>query len=482
MIIGRGIWGEFHWSIHKIKTLKRINSHILKSLYIVTLALCFLFFAHTDALITNIQSYIFFPHLSDFYDFSSTAIATAAYLPSIYSLLAIWNLPLTIFHFINNENLLLWATTFPNYKINFTEYLIFTSWYKFGIIMLNVITFIYIKKIRQLIKSSYKSELIYITSPFVIFSSIIFSGYDIFSVLFTLMGFYYFLEKKMLKSSILFSIAITFKFFALLVFIPLILFGEKKLISAIKYTLIALSVSILIAVPYTKNIYFFKSIFLVAKNKFSYGQISLMPFIFLISYLSICIYAFKQDKKNKVNFYKTAIFLAYLSYAVLFLTIKFHPQWILLIVPFIALTYAYEKNKANQISLIEGIGFLAFISLTINIWKNNVDQKMIAQGPISALLNKPQFLIADFFNFHSIKPFLLIIFYLYLAHPLYLKYFNITKKENLQYLYARYIVLYVFMISSFLTTITTPNTVLIPPNQQDIYQKSLKCLYSECFR
>ncbi len=181
-----------------------------------------------------------------------------------------------------------------------------------------------------------------------------------------------------------------------------------------------------------------------------------------------------------MNLVKKSIYLAFLSYALLFLTTKFHPQWILLIMPFIVLSYSFEKSKGYQIAIIESVGFLAFISLTVNIWKNNIDQKMITQGPLSQLLPTPHFLIADFFNFHPIKPLLMGIFYLYLIHPLYLRYINIRREENIQYMYLRFMVVFVFICFCLFSLIPTKKNQGQDIESQEIYKKSLKCLYSDC--
>lgn len=461
--------------------MKKIIAKLIWPLYLLTITICFLFFSHTDPLITNVQSYFYFNHINEFYDFSLAEIGTAAYLPSIYTILATWNFPLVILGLVNPDNLLSWSSFYPNSKLSMQEYAIFLSWYKLGILLLSLASFVYIKKIRQLIKANtYKSEVIYITSPFVIFSTMIFSGYDIFSVIFSLIGFYYFLKKDLIKFAIFFSIAITFKFFALIIFGPLLLLKEKKIIPLIKYSSIAISLTIITALPFIDNISFFRSILFVMEEKLSYGEFNLLQIAFISFYLSICIYALKFKGKNKEHFFKTSIYIAYLSYAALFFTTKFHPQWILLIMPFIALSYAFNKKKNYHIFFIEMLGFIAFIFLTINIWKNNIDQKMLAQGPLSQLLPQPQFMMADFFNFHSIKPLLMIIFYLYLAHPLYLEFLRSQKNENAHYLYLRFIIIYVFIFFSFFTVLPLKQYESLNPESQEIYQKSLKCLYSTC--
>jgi hypothetical protein len=189
---------------------------------------------------------------------------------------------------------------------------------------------------------------------------------------------------------------------------------------------------------------------------------------------------FNYKNKNKKVFYKTSVYIPYLSYLSLFLTTKFHPQWIILIMPFIFMTYTFQTNKGNQIAWIESIGFTSFIFLIINIWKNNIDQKMISQGPLSQLLPNPQFMMADFFNFHPLKPILIFIFFFYLTHPLHLIKINSLVKENIVYTYSRFLLVFIFIFFSIICVFPPNKYKFIDMESQNIYKKSLKCLYSNC--
>jgi hypothetical protein len=133
-------------------------------------------------------------------------------------------------------------------------------------------------------------------------------------------------------------------------------------------------------------------------------------------------------------FVKNAIFFVYASYLILFLMVKIHPQWILLPIPFLALAHSYFKFKKVSF-YIEMFGFLAFLLLTFNIWKDNVDQKMLTDGPFGYFFQPYYSRIADFLNIHALdvygfnlKSLCLLFLYLFLVHPII---FLFVKKETL---------------------------------------------------
>jgi Gpi18-like mannosyltransferase len=78
-----------------------------------------------------------------------------------------------------------------------------------------------LKKDPQINQQRYP-EVLFITAPIAIFAVFDFGQYDIIGVFFTLLGFYFYLKKDFLRFAIFFSIAISFKYFSLVIYIPLI--------------------------------------------------------------------------------------------------------------------------------------------------------------------------------------------------------------------------------------------------------------------
>ena len=110
------------------------------------------------------------------------------YLPTLYVIFSLWNMPI---HFLDLTSL----QTLNNFQWDLaTPFEI--AWWKTLLALFYIGTVVLIHKIASLIQTPRKTDLsivstLFATSPFVIFSVFIFSGYDVISVFFTLLGFYY---------------------------------------------------------------------------------------------------------------------------------------------------------------------------------------------------------------------------------------------------------------------------------------------------
>ena len=199
-------------------------------LYWSILILSFLLFQHPDLYHTATSSYAYLEgHFIDFYDHNKTVMEFTHYLPIIYFLYAIWNLPIYLLGYTTSPE----KTHFSWVPLNLPSVPIEIIWWKILLIILFFSSAYALGKISELVLSdkSHSKQLariLFATSPIAIFSVFIFGGYDIFSVFFTLIGFYFYLKKNIHLFVFFFSIAISFKFFAAVIFLPLLLLIEKK--------------------------------------------------------------------------------------------------------------------------------------------------------------------------------------------------------------------------------------------------------------
>jgi hypothetical protein len=198
------------------------------SIFILCLVLFFLLFQQVDLFHTATSSYAYLKgHFLDFYDYNKRYIGNDDYLPILYLILAIWNIPLCILGLSSSPE-----TSVFNWPYFLPSTFIEIAWWKLILLLFYLATIYIFFKISNLIDARKNIKLhitsLYATSPLVIFSVIIFGGYDIFSVFFTLLGFFFYLKKQINKFLLFFSIAICFKYFALIIFLPLILIYEKR--------------------------------------------------------------------------------------------------------------------------------------------------------------------------------------------------------------------------------------------------------------
>ncbi|HJB89259.1 MAG TPA: DUF2029 domain-containing protein, partial [Candidatus Blautia excrementigallinarum] len=188
---------------------------------VLILAFLFVTCVHSDVKLTGNRSFLMYEHFADFYQasYEQSGGYWANYLPSTFIAYAIWNLPLYLTGHVPEAIL---TNSFVN-----------MMWYK----LLPVILYFVTAQLMYLIgkemgfgeKKSLLCKFAFLIFPMGVFSQFIFSQYDIFTVFFMVMGFWLYLRGKLWKTALMFGIAATFKYHAVLYFLALILLKEKKI-------------------------------------------------------------------------------------------------------------------------------------------------------------------------------------------------------------------------------------------------------------
>lgn len=299
------------------------------------------------------------------------------------------------------------------------------------------------------------AKLLFFTSPIIIFIVFIFSQYDIFGLFFVLLGLNYFLKKNIKLFLLFFSIAISFKYFAIIFFVPLIILIEKKLSKLLVYLLLALSFTFAQIALFWGDDIFRQSFFTLAIHKLS-GGISNSNILYsrafyigvLLFFSTIYLY-FKDYKKLSIEIYhRDIILIPIVFYGLLFLFVSPHPQWYLLPLAFFPLASLFIRNTKLFYSM-DALGFLAFVWICVNRWPNNIDYSMINHGFFYEFFNRPSF-FGNFFMPKLMVPFFTVFFCFYIFSPLFYKK-NREFKFNMisNYLLAfRYLSIYIFIIPS----------------------------------
>ena len=397
------------------------------------MTVCFLLFQQFDLFHTFISSYAYLGgHFVDFYDFNKQAVGGNDYLPLIYIFFAIWNLPLYFLDLIPSvTNITLNVDELPHQlqKIDLTLQL---AWSKLLIVILFFASAqvlgkisIELKKDCEVIQSR-SPEILFLTAPLAIFAIFILGQYDIFSVFFTLLGFYYYLKKSFLKFAWFFSIAISFKYFALVIYIPLLLMIEKNLIRICKYFLIGISVILTQFIFYWHSQIFREEIFqlLVSKiliqNNASFkdnaDSIDPKKIGFCIYYAMICAYLYFKQITNDSLWKKLSVFTPVLIYGLMFFAVSWHPQWLIIVTPFSALAYLYINNS-NRFVCSELIGMFAFIWIIVHANIRNVDGMMLPIGILRQYIPENISLAANFLSWLNAPLFIIFFWYAYLFYP-----------------------------------------------------------------
>lgn len=338
------------------------------------LLFCYVAFFQSDIYVTgwNALNYLYGNPL-EFYENCKKiqghgVLASANYPPSIFVVFALWLYPFKLFGLIKS----------PFY---FSPYLVY--WLKALTSLIYVVTGLIFYRVTQLynqnrVWGTYATWL-WLTTPLAVFSQFIFSQYDIFYVFLTVAGFLAFLKKNIFFASFLFGLAITFKYFPLFVFVPLIFFFEKKIFTLFLCGVI-FSIPILLiqglyghSPAYILGVMGFSAIVRVFSAALDISGQKIYYIFALFSILSGISYCLDFSE----NYKRVAAYIFLFSSIFPFLFISWHPQWLLFVTPAIVLSTVINKpEKIYRLLWIDLLGMFFFIAYVFLIFQNNVDLAM----------------------------------------------------------------------------------------------------------
>lgn len=364
--------------------------HLWDYLIFLVIALgCFFVFQHTDLVHTTGCSYGYLNgHILDFYDYCAEFDIHPSYLPSTYILFAIWNIPMKLLGVIQVPDLeipyvaLMWSKVLPCLFYLASGFLVY--------------------KISMLIgMESRKSKVCafaFLTMPLGVFIQFIFGQYDAFMMFCVLLGVYYFLKNRLVWFVFWFGWAITFKYTALIFFLPLLLLHWKNIWKIIVSGIGVMAPTLLEFALYLNSPTFRGYAFGIGTqgdtptnyifnagidtgyywSAFHY-EVSLVILVFGV----ICGLAYFTTPRSEKEMIKWTFFLECLVVFNIFGLSKWHPQWLLLAVPFWVISAFINKN--TKILMIIDIIFMAvYVVFVVQMFPNNVDQDILNQGILAS--------------------------------------------------------------------------------------------------
>ena len=367
--------------------------------------ICFFMFAHYDILVTAQQACTYlFPAVGDFYSVNAqiTGSYGANYFPSTYVLFAIWNLPLKILGLT------------PEYWGDWNA--AFTIWNKcFVVLVFCLCIKIFSKIVHQIKFSKEKSKialLLFISTPACFFTVFISGQYDALTLLFILLGYYYWLYHdfySQIKFILFFGFAATFKMFALLVFGVLLLLKEKKIEKIIFKVLLVCAPMLIVSLPYLiydkeafiNQVFGFQVLDYVKIGSIYFGQANLQIFPFFICLiLAFCFFDTSYSKRQLIEkslFYSCGVFAAMFGF------FNWYPQWMLLAVPFLVISSLMNKRYKTFLWLDMLLGVL-YMLMVVNIYRGYLDENMMRNGIMRSLFyakDYSSYSMADLFMYKN---------------------------------------------------------------------------------
>ena len=353
-------------------------------------------------------------HVQDFYDFNKLANGGSDYLPVLYFILAIWNLPLVLFGAV--ESLYGFPQAFKHIDP------LAVLWAKSLMVVFFAFSVRQVYKIGYVFSGNEKNSgllaLAFATAPIALFSVFVLGQYDVIGLAFALTGYLYYVKRDEFRFLLYFSLAISFKYFALVIFVPLLLLSEKRLFAlALKFT-VAIFPTLLQAAAYWSNSAFRESFLALPLRKLQGGdgdvglafwwQASL-----IFTYALLCGWAYwkKADSPREINFHSLVIVL--LSYLLMFWAVSWHPQWLIIMTPFSALAIYFVKRRGLFL-LSEAIGMVLFCFVVVSRWPANVDSSMLLNGVLGGLFSTKRLLLSDVVPY---SPFIYFMASVFISAP-----------------------------------------------------------------
>lgn len=335
---------------------------LLQILCVFIPAVLFVMFIYTDIMETTrdgitFWNALFFGKIREFYVMNSDVVISnqfgisncAIYDIPVYILIAIWNLPLWIYEKITGlyalDSMLgvLWAKAVALPYLVGIQYCIT----KIG---------------RELKGDTYPvrlSIMMTLSSVFILTPILIMGQYDAMSLFFMMLGVLAYIKGENKKFVFWFAIALPFKMFALFVFIPLVLLKEKRIryillqgIEGCSFLLLCKIVQKVFFIPDTNTANYLSGHLLTfifqSQINFVYESSS----IFIFAFVLVCLFCYLKKTPEQEEIGRWALYVSLLGLAVFFMTSLTHPQWSLLLFPFVELLICCSEEKHMRVGLL----------------------------------------------------------------------------------------------------------------------------------
>ena len=338
------------------------------SLFFIFMIL-FMSFNYSDLIITTGHGINFWDILTNgrivhFYEDNSSApyvsISTGNCVYSFlyYIVFALWNFPLWLLgkasvDVMNNLPCLMWAKLLPVLAVWTTMKLIQRIMKTMGVSQKQIKLAVYL----------------YLSSSMILTSVLINSRYDSICSVFMLLALQAFQKRNEKKFLLWSGISFCFNYLTVLVFLPLLVLREKKILKIIWKTVLMLIPYFLTTIPFIfhpspergqTEKQLFSVLFARTNGRFSW---------FVITYIIILVYAYIQDEeKSAVNL---PIWLACFSLASIIAFCFVLPYWPIMLIPYIAMIIGTADESKDQINLIleaMGVGGLVLGDMVYFYW------------------------------------------------------------------------------------------------------------------
>lgn len=364
-------------------------------IYAVFALYCFFTMLHPDILHTGASSFALLRgHFLDFYEYNAPYFGGNSYMISTYILFAIWNIPLAALGLMGPPTM--------NQPIGVR------LWFKALPVTLFIASALVFYRLCRKFEdktglSAKWGTFLFLLTPTAFYSQYMFGQYDVFTVFFMALALKKLFDERehsLAWFSVLFGIATTFKYHALLFYIPILLYREKRLSKLIKSVVCYGLPILLVNLPYLASGFFSSGVegfsaldyFFAAYLGYYAGgtwKLYLVPVI----WVAFCVYAYVRATADEP--FERLRDIAYLTGLVVWLAfgvVFWHPQWLMIATPFLALSLLTSRRR--DILCLLDLGFaVVFLNFVECTWPGTT-QAFYNKGILANLVANRQTLAA----------------------------------------------------------------------------------------
>ncbi len=348
------------------KSIQKISAKQWDILFVI--AACALFFAltaHDDLLETSNHAWLFLECIKNgqpfaFYNVVMAHENTLYYLNNAhynilcYALFALWQLPVYLFHLLTN-------TAMNEFFLLFYTKALLTI--AFGIC--STLMYKLARGQGHAEQDAHHSALLFALHPISFFTCIIMGQYDILCLLLLLLALLFWQKNQLWKFSLCMGVAMLFKFFPIFLLLPLLVLAEKRPLRCIGYGLASLWLILPTTLLFTGragdmavfNEEMIARIFAATID----GGIDPLP-IFLVCYAIFLLGCYFYRPRTQAAQIALLPWIGLCVFGLFFVFVLWHPQWLILLVPFLILTLLAQNQRAPwlylQVVLFAGIFLL----------------------------------------------------------------------------------------------------------------------------
>lgn len=315
---------------------------------ILLLMFCFLSFQYSYDLSHTVSCAfaLLDGHILDFYDYCLNHFTEINYTPTTYLIFALWNLPLKLLGLAPEL-----GVGRPDLPL---EILFWNKMFLCGVYLASA-TFIYktAKALGWEKEDSNVCAILWCLLPISVFVQFSLGLYDIITVFFMVLGVYYFVKDRQWLFVLFFALAITCKTIALLYFFPFLLIEEKRISRLILKLLGCVSIYLLYFVLLRNDEAFLEGVLgWSIVDLIFYSNIWFLNPAIIILIVTFAWAYFRDPMESKQQAFSEGIFFANTVSFAFFGTCLFHPNWILMITPFLIFSLCMHKQKRGYLWVI----------------------------------------------------------------------------------------------------------------------------------